>query len=88
MSDGGAGAGGWGGIGARGAAAHRWMVIERGTWPVGTSLASSWIFTSWNLMNFEPRVCSARRPFLLQHAGTGHVKSGMNDRPFTSWYTS
>mmetsp|Transcript_18826 Transcript_18826/g.64108 ORF Transcript_18826/g.64108 Transcript_18826/m.64108 type:complete len:342 (-) Transcript_18826:199-1224(-) len=66
-------------------------VIVLGTWPMGTSSASSWIFTSWNLTNREPRVCwcsceAWAAPRVC--AGEGHCCSGMYESPHTSWNTS
>ena len=59
-------------------------VCVRGMCPIGTWSLISWIFTSWNLTNLDPRVCGNRSP-----PGTvGLSKMGMYVLPVTSWYTS
>ena len=70
--------------GGRGRGLPRKRQARRGarTWS-----GSSWILTSWNFSNLEPRVCRCKAP-PLQHELMVHFVCGMKVAPFTIWYTS
>lgn len=66
------------------------IVSERGMWPIGTWSLCSCILISWNLTNFEPRVCRYNRPpdLLTRQSSDGQSATGMNDSALTGWYVS
>jgi len=47
---------------------------------IQTLITCSWILISWNLINFEPRVCNDRRPpdLFVTQSWLGHRTSGIN----------